>query len=358
MRCPTLDELPAPPVGRSGWPWTEDSPALTHMAPGGAPWPTISIITPSYNQAEYIEETIRSVLLQGYPNLEYIVIDGGSTSATLDVIRRYDPWLAHWVSEPDRGQSDAINKGFARATGDVVAWVNSDDALLPQALIRVSEAFVASPNVGLVYGDYLAVDSCGMTLMRRRSPDFDVGALATYNWIAQGFVRSEVVGGAELVSPDLHYLMDWHLWLRIALRSEARRTPHSLARVRFHPTAKTVSSHQGFVAEQRRVLDWLYAQPSLPPAVGAVRSSAYATYEYAMAVEAFDSGCRREAAAWVLRSMRRHVTRPSLARRLAYLGASLLPRRCTDVVRRKLKERRYPIAFLSAIGAGAREGRS
>ena len=111
-----LDRLPAPPHGRSGWPWNvETDPAVyTHSAD----WPRISIVTPSFNQAAFVEETIRSVLLQNYPNLQYIVIDGGSTDATVEMLKKYSKWLDYWVSEPDRGQSAAINKGLAHCDGD------------------------------------------------------------------------------------------------------------------------------------------------------------------------------------------------------------------------------------------------
>jgi glycosyltransferase involved in cell wall biosynthesis len=110
-----------------GWPWTEESARLPEAMPDGSPWPRISIVTPSYNQRQFLEETIRSVLLQGYPNLEYIVIDGGSTDGSVDVLRKYASWVAYWTSEKDHGQSDALNKGFARATGEIAAYINSDD---------------------------------------------------------------------------------------------------------------------------------------------------------------------------------------------------------------------------------------
>jgi len=134
-----MSTLPKPPPGRTGWPWITEAGWDSASDSVKRDVPRITVVTPSFNQAEFIEETIRSVLLQGYPNLEYIVIDGGSTDGSVEVIEKYSPWLTYWCSEPDRGQSHAINKGFERATGEILGWINSDDILYSGALQAAAE---------------------------------------------------------------------------------------------------------------------------------------------------------------------------------------------------------------------------
>src|SRR5215472_13768108 len=151
MRSPHLTQLPPGDSAQTGWPWTAETPPAPDTMPDGSAWPRITVVTPSRNQAPFIEQTIRSVLLQEYPNLEYILIDGVSTDGSVEIIRKYEPWLAYWVSEKDRGQSHAINKGWARSTGEILAWLNSDDYYAPGALASAALTFrQARPSVGLV----------------------------------------------------------------------------------------------------------------------------------------------------------------------------------------------------------------
>jgi glycosyltransferase involved in cell wall biosynthesis len=186
--------------------------------------PRISIITPSFNQAAFIGETIASVLDQNYPNLEYIVIDGGSTDGSVDIIRKFEHRLAYWVSEKDRGQAHAINKGLERASGDIIAYLNSDDCYLEGTLMRVAEYLKTHPDVDLVHGRCRIVDENGNKLRER------VGAINHYDeildlwdvwWRKRNFVQPEVFWTrriADKIGPfreDLFWVMDYEYWLRI-----------------------------------------------------------------------------------------------------------------------------------------------
>jgi glycosyltransferase involved in cell wall biosynthesis len=148
---PLLNELPAPPCKREGWPWNIET---THFPSNlnELTWPKISIVTPSFNQGRFIEETIRSVLLQNYPNLEFIVADGGSTDDTIDIIKKYQPWISSWSSGPDGGQVKALNNAFAKTTGSILGWLNSDDVLTPGALLIVAQLFMLSAEADIVSG--------------------------------------------------------------------------------------------------------------------------------------------------------------------------------------------------------------
>ncbi len=152
-KTPILNDFPPPPPGKTGWPWTEQIEPLPERMPDGSEWPRISIVTPSYNYGRFIEETIRSVLLQSYPNLEYILIDGRSTDNTVEIIQKYGQYLTYWISEPDEGQTDAINKGYQHCTGDLFVWLNADDTYINAKCLR---------NIAVIYrqGYQLIVGEC------------------------------------------------------------------------------------------------------------------------------------------------------------------------------------------------------
>ncbi len=244
MRSPTLRDLPPPPPGKSGWPWTEEVPPLPDAMPDGRPWPKLSIVTPSWNQGPFVEETLRSVLLQGYPNLEYVVIDGGSTDETPAILRKYEPWLTYWVSEPDQGQSDAINKGFARATGELLGWLNSDDVYERDALPFVANYFATTPECGLLYGNGWHVDESGKKTHRCRwIRSYDRDLFLTLNFILQpaAFWRRTVWERAGQLDVALHWAMDWEWLIRATALARPHYRPVDLARWRVRPGINTLS---------------------------------------------------------------------------------------------------------------------
>ena len=174
--------------------------------------PRVSIVTPSFNQAAFLEETIQSVLSQDYPELDYIVIDGGSTDGSVEIIEQYADRLAYWTSEKDSGQADAINKGLARTTGEIVAWLNSDDTYLPGAIHAAVEALQANPECGLVYGDVLAVDGQGQPTNLIRYEDWGLDGLLQFKIIGQPavFMRREALAKAGELDTSFHFLLDHH----------------------------------------------------------------------------------------------------------------------------------------------------
>jgi glycosyltransferase involved in cell wall biosynthesis len=215
--------------------------------------PLVSIVTPSLNQGQFIEHTIRSVLDQDYPRIEHIVVDGGSTDDTVDVLRRHRH--LRWVSEPDDGQADAVNKGFALAGGEIFGWLNADDAYLPGA-ISTGVAALRGTGAGLVHGAWCQIDERGETI-RKRIPvvPFDLDAqLNERNAVCQPgalFTRQafEAVGGLD---PTYGYAMDYELWLKLGSRFPVTHVDDVLGAYRLHPTSKTVAESSGFWAETVR----------------------------------------------------------------------------------------------------------
>lgn len=228
--------------------------------------PLISIVTPSFNQTRYLEDTIRSVLRQDYPNLEYIIVDGASTDGSVDIIRKYADKLAWWASEKDNGQAEAINKGLSRARGEILAWLNSDDTYLPGAISSAVRTFEENPDVVLVYGNMLAVDEYGETINVLRYNQLNLEDLLCFQIIGQPavFFRREALEKVGDLDITYHFLLDHHLWLRIALQGRILHVDETWAAARYHAEAKNRARAAEFGREAFRILDWARkTQPQL-----------------------------------------------------------------------------------------------
>lgn len=261
----------------------------------------VSVITPSFNQARYLEQTIQSVLGQDYPRLEYIVIDGGSTDGSVAVIEKYADKLAWWVSEKDSGQAEAINKGLARAGGGIVAWLNSDDYYLPDAISSAVKMFEANPDVVMVYGDMLAVDEHGQTINALKYKQLSLEDLLCFQIIGQPsvFFRREVLEQTGTLDTNFHFLLDHHLWIRIAQHGKILHVDQIWSAARYHAQAKNRAKAAEFGREAFRILDWAGKQPGLAEAVSGVERRARASAHRVDARYLLDGGKSASAlAAW------------------------------------------------------------
>jgi len=208
-------------------------------------YPKISVVTPSYNQGHFLEETIQSVLDQKYPNLEYIIIDGDSIDNSVEIIKKYEKYLAYWVSEKDRGQTDAIVKGLQRSSGQFLTWLNSDDTYLPGSLKVVSNVIMQDPNVDVIFGDYIITDKTGRPLLKKREIKFDFDImLYGVNMIGQpaAFFSQSIYNRVRGLEINLNYFMDVEFWLRIGKNGgKFTHVKRFIATYRFHEKSKTVN---------------------------------------------------------------------------------------------------------------------
>jgi glycosyltransferase involved in cell wall biosynthesis len=257
----TLADLPEPPPDKRGWPWTEQSTPLPDRQPNGEEWPRISIVTPSYNQAQYLEETIRSVLLQGYPNLEYIIMDGGSTDKSIDVIKKYESFLAYWVSEPDEGQSNAVNKGFALATGELVGWQNSDDFYAKDAFYEASISAIKFQEIDLFHGTMYSIDHKGNIVRQARTSELSPLKMLPWSTVYNQttFFRKASIRPHHFLNESLHHCMDLDLFWRFILENKRfMYVPSICAYYRFHPQAKSSSQYKIAVTESAEIYSRIY----------------------------------------------------------------------------------------------------
>ena len=213
--------------------------------------PLVSIITPSFNQAQFLERTIQSVLAQDYPRIEYIIVDGGSTDGSADVIKKYQSRLAWWVSEQDKGQTDAINKGFNRATGDILAWINSDDTYHPKAVGEAVKYLMENPEVALVYADCDFIDEEDRLIGKFKSAQTDYRRLREgYVHIPQQtmFFRAKYWKELGPLDPSFYFAMDYDLWTRIAAKAPLKYVAgRTWANFRIHTSSKTnVADERGW----------------------------------------------------------------------------------------------------------------
>lgn len=217
--------------------------------------PKISIVTPSFNQGAFIEETIQSVLSQDYPNLEYIVIDGGSSDQSVDIIRKYESSMTYWVSEKDSGQSEAINKGFRMATGEIVSWLCSDDLYLPGTLHKAAAAFQSSAETILIHGQSILFNERGKEILKGADRnDLDLRYFSVIPFPQpSSFFRKKLIEEQGLLREDLHFAMDYDLLVRAALHYRIKPVDDVLSRYRLHKKSKTTSSLKSFALEWKMV---------------------------------------------------------------------------------------------------------
>jgi glycosyltransferase involved in cell wall biosynthesis len=286
--------------------------------------PLVSVVVVSFNQARFLEEALRSVLEQDYEPLEVLLVDGGSTDGSREVIERYAERLAWWVSEPDRGQADALNKGFARTRGELLGWLSSDDALLPGAVARVVDSFERDSDALLVYGEALFVDADGREIFPLKPRPFDVEAMvrACANHVVQpgSLFRRRAWEAAGPLNVDGHYLFDFEFALRVALVGKVARIEDRLALYRVHPESKSGGGSLLKAHDYVRFADEFLAGSGLPGAEEGRASAYLAAGDYF-----YDAGELSEARRYLARSLRAKPTRRGAALLARSVVRSVVP---------------------------------
>lgn len=268
--------------------------------------PSIALVTPTRNQGGFIRQTIDSVLTQAYPRLEYLVVDALSTDQTIEILNSYGDSF-RWVSEADTGQTNAINKGWRMTSGEIIAWLNSDDLLSPGALHKVGVFFLENPSVDIAYGDCDYIDENGNFLQKYPTQAFDKLSLitGTINYIPQPatFIRRRVLQSIGPLNESLHYVMDYDYWLRAAvLGRKFVYVPELWAALRLHSSAKSVASLNKFGEELVTIYENLFQQPSLPSELQKQKQKTLAKIFFRATDSAFWAGDIGMARKYALRS--------------------------------------------------------
>lgn len=228
--------------------------------------PKISVITPSYNQASFIKQTIESVISQDYPNLEYIVIDGGSDDGSVEIIKSYKDKLSYWVSETDNGQAHAVNKGLKVATGDIIGWLNSDDIYLPGTLKKVARYYQELPDADVIYGNHVVTTQGGDFLWTKKELPFSLRRLEHHSYMSQPatFFKASVVEKCGILDEQLHFLLDWEYFIRLGKKCKFTHVSDVFATYRLHKVAKTAiqSGQDRFLEEKKKIVNKLRYSPT------------------------------------------------------------------------------------------------
>jgi glycosyltransferase involved in cell wall biosynthesis len=264
----SLETLPSAPKDLLAWPWNYDYKAERLIQTGGFTWPKVSIVTPSFNQGQFLEETIRSVLMQGYPNLEYIIIDGGSNDESIEIIRKYEKWLTYWVSEPDAGQADAINKGFRKSCGDYFGWINSDDLLYPQAITRTIKTFLSDKEVDLIYGDVEQGWSTGKNVKQLYGQQIDLKEMLVTLQVPipqQGSLwKRSVIERLGGLDERWQVVLDREFFTRVAEKCNILYLPGVLGFFRHHSQSKSISQQRSWLIELPKMYLEFFERNDLP----------------------------------------------------------------------------------------------